>query len=367
VTDNDKITFLRRRPSRLLPLQASISFNTWNDYNYLTSFHLDICDIHGNEHPIGRVKIAQFGMGPGASSVPDTFTELDHEFFSLGQSDTYYQRLNFLGAEVREHVLRSLRDIAADTELFERAKQEEVTKYSLLRGITPMTVRGQFHRMAWGGARLSPYNFSYQAPVPNCQNPLNLSFEVKPESNPPTNIHVLIGRNGVGKTFLLHHMTRAFIGKKTSYNQEGRLSFTNIGGVEVLEGDFANIVTVTFSAFDDFPPIEEQNESATDVKYSYIGLKDQSSKRDSFGIPMTPEQLAEKFRDSVVKCSGDDRRLRLQSALEMLSADPGFKKVDVTFLTDDHNDLDIATQALTLFKLLSSGHKIVLLTYYKVS
>ena len=32
-----------------------------------------------------------------------------------------------------------------------------------------------------------------------------------PESQPPTNIHVLIGRNGVGKTHLLNHMTRALV------------------------------------------------------------------------------------------------------------------------------------------------------------
>lgn len=110
--------------------------------------------------------------------------------------------------------MRALKDVAFDTELFQRALNEKVTGVSLLRAVTPASVQGQFYRMARGGARLSSYKFCYTAPKPPRSriDPVRLDFEVKPESQPPTNIHVLIGRNGVGKTRLLNGMTRALVG-----------------------------------------------------------------------------------------------------------------------------------------------------------
>ena len=169
----------------------------------------------GRKASIGGVKIGQFAMEAGQrrAAVPDSFDELDERFFSLGQDDSYYENLNELGSGLRDVVLRGLRDIALDQQLFKRARSESVTGMSLLRSVTPATVQGQFRRLARGEARLSRYEFSYTGPKPTRSRaePVTLSFVVSPKSQPPTNIHVLIGRNGVGKTRLLHHMTRALV------------------------------------------------------------------------------------------------------------------------------------------------------------
>ena len=63
-------------------------------------------------------------------------------------------------------------------------------------------VRHRFHLLAKGSADPSAFNFTYEFPLREGADtlPLSLSFKVTPESLPPTNIHVLIGRNGVGKT-----------------------------------------------------------------------------------------------------------------------------------------------------------------------
>ena len=134
--------------------------------------------------------------------------------------------MNRLGPEIRDAVLIGLRDVARDQALFQRALLEKVTGVSLLRSVTPATVEGQFHRLAHGGLRLSRYEFSYTAPrsARSRAEAVSLSFTVEPESQPPTNIHVLIGRNGVGKTHLLHHMTRVLVENTSDAAEVGLFS-----------------------------------------------------------------------------------------------------------------------------------------------
>ncbi|MFE9466677.1 hypothetical protein ACFYNW_23935 [Streptomyces virginiae] len=43
--------------------------------------------------------------------LPPRFTALDDTFFSLGQDDTYYERLRQLGDSIRVSVLAGLRDM----------------------------------------------------------------------------------------------------------------------------------------------------------------------------------------------------------------------------------------------------------------
>jgi chromosomal replication initiation ATPase DnaA len=40
---------------------------------------------------------------------------------------------------------------------------------------------------------------------------MELSFNVEPEAFPPTNIHIIIGRKGVGKTYLINNMINSLI------------------------------------------------------------------------------------------------------------------------------------------------------------
>src|SRR5947209_7489535 len=195
---------LRGRPPTSARSEAFLVRDNWDDYSYKTLFALRYVDGDGARHDVGGVKIGQFGREatPFRIEVPETFDELPEDCFSLGQDDSYYENLNELGPEVRDAVLSALRDIAADQDLFQRARRERVTGHSLLRSVSVASVQGQFARLARGGARLSRYSFSYDTPPANRGGvrKVTLTFGVEPESEPPTNIHVLIGRNGVGKT-----------------------------------------------------------------------------------------------------------------------------------------------------------------------
>src|SRR6185437_12708113 len=140
---------------------------------------------------------------------------------------------------------------------------------SLLRAVSRSAVLGQFRRMATGGARLSPYNFVYNAPRTRASSGVRLSFEVKPDSQPPTNIHVLIGRNGVGKTYLLNQMARAIVEAGPASDDRGRFESEEIRE----DGPFAGLVSVTFSAFDPFEPLPDRRDRAASPRCAYIGLR----------------------------------------------------------------------------------------------
>jgi hypothetical protein len=99
------------------------------------------------------VKIGQLGLESSRPIVPEEFDRLSSDFFSLGQDDSYYQRLNELGYETAEEILRSLNDVAFDLDLFERVLRHRVTGVSLLRNVSWTTVRNQFHRVARAGTR----------------------------------------------------------------------------------------------------------------------------------------------------------------------------------------------------------------------
>ena len=87
--------------------------DNWNDYTYRTTFILKYQD-DGGLHDIGQVKIGRFDMGEDRQpQIPEEFGELGDEYFSLGQDDSYYLALRDLGDEVREAVLRGLRDAAS--------------------------------------------------------------------------------------------------------------------------------------------------------------------------------------------------------------------------------------------------------------
>lgn len=345
--------------------RAYLLMDNWDDwFKFSTLYTLLIYDENGECHSIGGVKIGQFGMTDNQrrADIPDRFDSLDDRFFSLGQDDSYYDALNSLGGATRERVLRALRDVALDLNLFEQAITEKVTGTSLLRSVDRSTVRGQFHRMALGGVRLTSYEFSYTARRRSSRvEPLCLTFKVEPESYPPTNVHVLIGRNGVGKTTLFNEMTRAIVEDDADASEVG--AFTN--ELDFIDDRlFTNLVSVTFSAFDPFEPLPNRQDKSQGIRYAYIGLKLVGKDKDGKAKPpKSPDALSGDFVGSMLICRQSGKVERWQRALEMLQADPIFRDAEVTALTRSDVEMEqLKAAARRLFKNLSSGHKIVLLT-----
>ncbi|MFA6900573.1 MAG: AAA family ATPase [Desulfurivibrionaceae bacterium] len=301
--------------------------------------------------------------------LPDAFEELDERFFSLGQSADYYSAVMALEPDTSSTLLFALKDLAANDELYRRALSEDVTGVSLLRSVNMKTIEGQYRRILGGGAELTPYRFRYLGPSPQVQgvDPLNLEFRVTPDSRPPTNIHVLIGRNGVGKSFILNAMTRALVSSDRDEEKDGVFKTQNDWHEETEESPFSNILSITFSAFDDFVILRQKRNATEGVRYVNVGLRKRvkNNKDEWVTITRGPEDLAKEFSASAKLCASGVKSERWRKALTTLEADPLFAEAEVASLANIDEE-SFGRAAGTLYRRLSSGHKIVLLTITKL-
>ncbi len=252
---------------------------------------------------------------------------------------------------------------------YELAINEKVMKVSLLRDVSIASIKGQFKRLLDGGKLRTEFDFSYSLPQGKRTAGLDIEFYVDPESNPPSNIHVLIGRNGVGKTHLLHKMVKALVDNNTTQERDG--CFSVVTGnkqstrKEDLQEMFAGVVSVAFSAFDPFEPIPEQQDKSEGLKYAYVGLKRESTTDDGEHIPMSRSMLNQEFS----YCLNNIRRFgyqdRLIGAIRDLETDSLFKEIALSdaILSSTY---DFEEKTKRIFSKLSSGHAIVLLTIAKL-
>ena len=355
--------------------------DNWNDYwDFETLYVLIYFDKNGEKHNIGGVKIGEFDWGPANKrdskrpQIPGKFEVLDDKFFSLGQSAEYYESLRRFGAEFCNDILRALKDVALDEDRYLRAKYERVMGVSVMRSVNERNVTGQYRRIIGGGAKLTAFKFGYRGPrqLDPEFDPVELKFSVRPSSRPPTNIQVLIGRNGVGKSFLMNSMCRALVEPDSNNDKDGEFFEPDDGLDEGFLNPFGDILSVTFSAFDDFRIIEENQNALIGVRYTNIGLRALENVEDKNGethlkrVTREPDDLAGDFISSARMCVGTGRVARWRQALTTLETDPIFEDADVGQLIDIKQKSEFDCAATQLFKKLSSGHKIVLLIITKL-
>lgn len=362
--------------------EVLLVLDRWNDwFTWVTQFYAVVVMQDNRRIDIGSVKIAQAGMTPQSATtsalLPDVFPRLDAPWFSIGQSENYYEQLSELGDQYRDWYLDAIRDIARTPAMLDEYSNEEVLQRSLLRDIDIDRVRNRFHRLATGNAVLTDFAFQFTFPQDprTTDAPPQLSFEVAPASNPPTNVHVVIGRNGVGKTRCFDYLSRAFLGLPArDGGPVGEIGSLNpFGLISTFAGKghgFAGLVTVSFSPFDEYGPLVSSN-SRLEVRYAYIGLIRESAEAitptgdaddelSTLTIKGRPE-LARDFLKGISACRGAARRRRWLRAVELLEADPLFRDANAKAVIDDTAE-GWEGRTRKWFRRLSSGHSVVLLT-----
>lgn len=348
---------------------AFLKSDNWDDYSFKTLFHLTVFDEEGNSRDIGAVKIGTFGQKEGTHTrMPSSFKQLSKKYFSLGQEAEYYQNIATLSIEMQNQLLSGLHDLVQDYSLFSRALDEDVTKTSLLRNVSESSVTGQFSRILAGGVPLTSYNFRFEMPQRRNRAGFSVDFSVDPDSSPPSNIHVLIGRNGVGKTHLLNKMVEALAIDPQSGEVESDCTFleADVWGAYEEQPPFAGVVSVAFSAFDPFDPLPEQKDKTRGVRYSYIGLRRSSNRGGKRGTPMSHEMLTREFVKSLAACSSLGKADRWLAAIQILESDPLFNEISPGDVIDRQSKDFSEESARSLFTRVSSGHGIVLLTITKL-
>lgn len=348
--------------------------DNWDDFGYKTVFQLIYLDRLGLRKELGLLKILQRGMGLGRVVVKDNFRKLDKTYASLGSDQKFYENAVALGSEIAREVFESLRDAAWDPEIRNQFKEETAFTTSLVRGLRSSDIR-KFGDIAHGRATLTAYRFEYT--FPNSDGP-GLLFQVTPHVLPPTNIHIITGRNGVGKTWLIKSLISLLCDGESPSLKTGRLTFTSPRYGEDGDGTFANLINVAFSAFDEVEFPDSQKGTKTGIRLSYIGLrrprrmlKSPSEKtrgilnRDSTSSQKTQlkslGELATEFLNSLLTCLRSSKRDLWLSTMAILESDPIFGSMRLRDLADCDED-ELTKRARRLFRLSSSGHKIVLLS-----
>lgn len=369
------------------PREKAVRSNTvyltpdgWDDwFKYETLHRVDYCDSTGKLHHLGYTKIGRFGLHPAkaAEAKPDERTpdvptwgikQLPQQYFSLGQDVNYYKEIRDLGENLRTAILSGLRDIAFDTELLEEALNEDVTKVSLLRNVELSTVKQQFHRVATGGVVLTKFHLSLRLKYPEVPPYPHAAFEVDPDSTPPTNLHVIVGRNGVGKTTFLQQLSSYMLNKYSP----GDKPQGNISSDE--DSTIANLVHVSFSAFDKVRSPKKRNGRVNEITSHFVNLHEESPAAaqhpdgNSSNTRLPRQVLKEKIRDSAKECLQQDKRQRWVRAIRRLESDPIFSGLGIPDIINSDKPVDeIADEIADLFsERLSSGHKIVLLAITKL-
>lgn len=368
-----KVLGVRERPSESLRGVVQLSSGDWDDYSFKTSFGVIFYDFQGKRIDLGSVKIGYIGQPKGwtREQLPETFISLPEGWFSLGQDVEYYKTaVSQLSPDDRSLILRALRDVAADEAVLFAAQSEDVFKDSLTRTVSMSAILGQFRRVLSGEVELTDFHFSYAQEGDKRHAAVDLDFRVKASSKPSTNTHVLIGRNGVGKTTLLNNMVGALLGV-TRPDQPAH-SFSTKGPfnlkLPLSKEYFSSVVSVTFSAFDPFLPPEDRSDRTAGPAYFYIGMKNARSGHvgDKKLPPKTDADLVNDFVTSFRSClSQPAKRDRWHNAIKRLESDPNFEEMDLGQLLS-LEDREAIRVAGSMASLMSSGHSIVLLTITKL-
>ncbi|WP_254911142.1 GTPase [Pseudoalteromonas sp. A601] len=191
------------------PSTVYLKIDHWNDFSFVTMFYLSFCNEDGELDGIGSIRIGFKGQTSSESTysqLDKSFTKLCSKFFSLGVDEPFYENLASYSDIVKKAILKPLNDIVFNNEIISTIREEEVFSTSLLRDTTLSEIKLGFQRVLNGLPALTDYDFAFVRDSTLDMAQIRLDFNVEKSSTPSTNIHAIIGRNGVGKTTLLNRM-----------------------------------------------------------------------------------------------------------------------------------------------------------------
>lgn len=359
-----KFTVLERFGVPGSQIGGYLVIDNWDDYGYVTLFRLHVRTGGNNVVDVGNVRIGHVdmetdhGFRATKSRLPNEFVQLPDTYFSVGVDDTYYENLKELSQPDHEEILKALRDVAFDRRIRNSISHMQVFDVSLLRDIENKDAQlDRFEAIAHGRARVVSYHWRF-SPRTLGSSQVDLDFRVTPYSQPSSNIHALIGRNGAGKSTILRELAQQFIG--TGFDQ--RLS-----GPHALEYSLTptNVVVISFSPFDGL--IFNQHAYRSPYHpFTHIGLHAQPVGDSATTRLKTDQEFLKEFVASMQNCLVGTRKELWERAITTLQySGSGFlesKQEQLDELLETRNPERIEQLSEDLMTGLSSGHKIALLT-----
>ena len=230
----------------------------WNDFGYFTWFALYYIDKDGQRHYIGTVKIMKRGCDDTSNVLEQRFFSLSEEFCSLGFDVSYYQNLKKVLGNKTYDCLAALRDVACFSSIHEAFEKEKVFTHSLCRFNSSEKALREGRYFVYGRDIKDAYSFTFKY-SPKFKEPGDkdnaIDFNFAYQCQPYKRVIGLIGENGVGKTTLINDIVDALVKNKKE-------------GFEGLRPLFSQVIIVSYSPFDHFPP----NNINYMMGYKYCGL-----------------------------------------------------------------------------------------------
>ena len=195
--------------------------------------------------------------------------------------------------------------------------------------------------------------------------PFLIEFDFRRKGTLPNRMNVVIGYNGTGKTRLLSNLAIATSG--FGYASKENQAKESAGEFIENQPPFKKVVVVSYSAFDTFVIPGQTGEEKKRLRekgdifgYAYCGLREsmQSDAADSEQQyrMRTPEEIETQFLTAFNRVREAGRLDALVAIIRPLLMDASFQRIGLssTFASSSTDELT------TLFRTLSSGHKIVL-------
>ncbi len=296
-----KFKFLVHAYKRPIPQSPRPVFvlttDNWDDYGHSVLFHLSYVDDKGENTPLGAIKILQRTSADGepiklayTTKPPDAFSELNENFISLGQEDSYYKRLYKLLDNKAGDMLDALRDIAwrpafatdfEPTSAFRNAMMRENGAHRARRFGRALVTGEQIHE---------DLAFTYIGSIEGADADVEAKFSFDRNDLVPGRIVGIIGRNAVGKTQFLASMG-------ADLAQISRTSTEKLSEREKRFPEdrplFTRVIAISYSAFDRFKRPAEDSSSS----YVYCGIRNDKGGLSRSSLIETYDRNQQRIRD----------------------------------------------------------------------
>ena len=333
-------------PSMARPLFLLIT-DSWDDFGYKIQFHLRHLAVGGLTTEIGTLKVLQQTSSQDqpldvatTTKLPASFHKLEDKFVSLGQSDSFYEKLYDLMGDRASEVLDALRDIAWSPALAYDFESTVAFRNAMMRENGAQRARRFGQALATGQTITEEFAFNYVGTIDGADFDVQGYFPFKSTDPVPGRIVGIIGRNAVGKTRYLASLGSDLAQIVRSSADRLKTREDRFPGGRPL---FTRIIAISYSAFDRFkrPPSDSSS------SYVYCGI------RSDRGV-LSQRALISNYRLN----HGRIRERDLQSAwVQHMRTILGDRSENLTSTLEQ--EIDNAPTNKDALSLLSSGESIL--------